>query len=103
MADTHKRVSIGIELLSKSEEIKVMEDVKIFYDSKRKAMLLGKKDVNENLGDDIYFLVIHKLDPKGRIVIPSTIRIAFPKATYLPVMQNGRIYILIIEHNEKSE
>ena len=103
MADKKVRVSIGSELLLRSGELKVQEDVNIFYDSTKKAMLLREKDVNQDLGEDIYFVVTHKIDPKGRINVPVAIRIAFPEATYLPVMQNGKIYILIIEHEKKSE
>ncbi len=103
MADKKVRVSIGAELLSRSEELKVQEDVNIFYDSTRKAILLRGKDINQELGEDIYFIATHKIDPKGRINVPSAIRTAFPEATYLPAEQNGKIYILIIEHNEKSE
>lgn len=103
MADKKVRVSIGTELLSKSKEINVMENVKIFYDSKRKAMLLCGKGADEKVGDDIYFIATHRIDSKGRINVPSAIRTAFLEATYLPAVQNGKIYILIIEHEKKSE
>ena len=103
MVDKKVRVSIGMEFISKSEEIKVEEEVNIFYDSTKKVMLLRGKDVNQELGEDIYFIATHKIEPKGRISVPSAIRNAFPEATYLPAMQNGKIYILIIEHEKKSE
>ena len=103
MADKKVRVSIGAELLSRSEELKVQEDVNIFYDSTRKAILLRGKDVNQELGEDIYFIATHKIDSKGRINVPSAIRTAFLEATYLPAMQNDKIYVLIIEHEKKSE
>ena len=103
MAEKKVRVTIGSELLSRSEELKVQENVNIFYDSIKKAMFLRGKDTNQEFGKNIYFVVTHKMDEKGRIKIPFAIRTAFPEATYLPVEQNGRIYILIIEHEKKSE
>ena len=103
MADKQERVTIGTELLSKSEELKIQEEVKMLYDSTKRAIFLQGKDINQELGKDIYFVATHKINEKGRIVIPAVIRNAFPEADYLPVEQNGKIYILIIEHEKKSE
>ena len=101
MLDAQGRITIGNDLLSKDEYIKTYGKAKIFYDDYQKRIVL--RSIYAEMGGRYYFIAEHKIDKKGRICIPASIRNAFPGATYLPAEKNGRIYILIIEHEKKGE
>lgn len=102
MLDAQGRIAIGKNLLVRDKLINANREAKIFYDSIHRKLIL-RNIYAEEYDEEIYFIVNHKIDKKGRIFIPKSIRNAFPDATYLPVAKHGRIYILIIEHAKKSE
>ena len=102
MLDAQGRIIIGNNLLLRDEYIKLYEEAKIFYDAIQRKLIL-RSIYGEETAEEIYFIAKHKIDKKGRIYIPASIRNAFPGATYLPAEKNGRICILIIEHEKKSE
>ena len=93
-----KRISLGMELI-KGGNLNVPQKVYIYYEPEHKRLALKKADCFSNL----YFVKDQIVDEKGRMVIPASVRNAFPEATYLPVIMWGEIYILIIEHEKKSE
>ena len=101
MLDAQGRITIKKELLSKDEYMGADMQTNIFYDPNHKIICLRSKYIESVEG--LYWVAKHKIDKKGRIFIPMSIRDAFPGATYLPAEKNGRIYILIIEHEKKSE
>ena len=99
MLDSENRLMIGIELVEKSN-LDMGGKVFIYYEPEEKTLILKKYDQGNNYK---YFVGTQILQKKARLVIPSSIRNAFPEATYLPVEKYGEIYILIIEHEKKSE
>ena len=101
MLDAQGRITIGKKLLSNEEYIVLYGEANIFYEPIQKIISLRSKYIKSVEG--MYLVATHKVDKKGRIFIPMSIRNAFPGATYLPAEKNGRIYILIIEHEKKSE
>ena len=92
MLDEQNRLIIGKDLIEKST-LKLREKVNIYYEPEEKKLILKRCD-EEVSGK--YFVATHPLEGKARIVIPSTIRNAFPDARYLPVEKDGEIFILII-------
>jgi len=98
MLDKENRISLGMELI-KGGNLNVPQKVYIYYEPEHKRLALKKADCFSNL----YFVKDQIVDEKGRMVIPASVRNAFPEATYLPVIMWGEIYILIIEHEKKSE
>ena len=101
MLESQGRLVIGKELLSRVD-IKENQKVDIFFDNTQKAIvILSCDDLREK--STLYFIATHNLGLKGRICIPSQVRDAFPGATYLPTEKDGTIYILIFEHQKKSE
>jgi len=98
MLDKENRISLGMELI-KGGNLNVPQKVYIYYEPEHKRLALKKADCFSNL----YFVKDQIVDEKGRMVILASVRNAFPEATYLPVIMWGEIYILIIEHEKKSE
>ena len=95
MLDSHGRVVLGKELLSRVD-LETNHKVNMFFDDTQKRLiLLSCDDVRST--KMLYFVATHNIDEKGRIFIPAQVRKAFPKATYLPVEKDGNIYILIID------
>lgn len=101
MLDSQGRLTLKKELLSKDEYVRADSETNIFYDPNNKRICLRSQYI-ESI-EEMYWVAKQKIDKKGRIFIPASIRNAFPGATYLPAEKNGRIYILIIEHEKKSE
>lgn len=101
MLDEQGRITIGKDLLSEKEYIQMGRGARIFYDAMQKRMLI--RSIYVDSIEELYFIAEHKIDKKGRMYVPASIRNAFPGATYLPAKRNDRIYILIIEHEKKSE
>lgn len=95
MLDSQGRVTIISDLLKRSKYIKKWETVNIYLNMDKKILLLNP--TIERIGDDTYFISTRRMDEKGRIFIPTSIRNCFPKSKYLPAERNGEIYILIIE------
>ena len=98
MLNKENRIMLGKELL-KGGNLDVPQRVYIYYEPEHKRLALKKADCFSNL----YFVKEQIIDEKGRIVIPASVRNAFPEATYLPVVMWSEIYILIIEHEKKPE
>ena len=98
MLEKENRISLGMDLL-KEVGLNVPQKMYIYYEPEHKRLALKKANCINNL----YFVKEQIIDEKGRIVIPASVRNAFPEATYLPVVQWCEIYILIIEHEKKSE
>ena len=98
MADNNNRIALGKDLL-KEAGIKVPQRVYFYYEPEQKRLVLKKANCFKNM----FFVKEQIIDEQGRIVIPASVRNAFPEATYLPVIMWGEIYILIIEHEKKSE
>jgi len=99
MLDKENRLMLGKELVEKSM-LELGEKVYIYYDPEEKKLILKRYKWTINAK---YFVATQLLEEKARMVIPAAIRNAFPEATYLPVEKDGEIYILIIEHEKKSE
>ncbi len=93
MLDTSNRITIGGELMLRSN-LKANQKIDIFFDHMEKKLLFLPSDEVNNT--DMYFVASHGIDSKNRVIIPKTIRDIFPKASYLPVERNGKIYVLII-------
>ena len=102
MLEAQGRLVIGKELLSRVD-IKEKQKVDIFFDIIQKALVLLSCDDTMRIKSNLYFIATHTIGVKGRFYIPSQVREAFPGATYLPTEKDGTIYILIIEHQKKSE
>lgn len=98
MSDNENRIMLGKELLREGR-LNVPQKMSIYYEPEHRRLALKKANCFSNL----YFVKEQVVDEKGRIVIPASVRNAFPEATYLPVVMWGEIYILIIEHEKKSE
>ena len=98
MLDKENRIMLGMELIREGR-LSVPQRMYIYYEPEHKRLALKKADCFSNL----YFVKDQIVDEKGRMVIPASVRNAFPEATYLPVVLWGEIYILIIEHEKKSE
>jgi len=93
MSEVQNRVVIEREWV-KISGFEVLNEVHIYYEPEHKRLAL-KREPNLK---DMCFVRTYILDKKYRIAIPYCIRNAFPGATYLPVLINDEIYILIIEH-----
>lgn len=98
MLEKENRIALGVELL-KEGGVNVPKKVYIYYEPEHKRLAIK----NSNCFDNLYFVKEQIIDDKGRIVIPASVRNAFPEATYLPVIMWSEIYILIIEHEKKPE
>lgn len=94
MLESQGRLVIGKDLLSRVD-IKENQKVDVFFDNTQKALvLLSCGDLRKK--STLYFIATHTISLKGRFCIPSQVRDAFPKATYLPTEKDGIIYILIL-------
>ena len=98
MLDKDNRLTLGMDLLI-AGGLKLPQEMYIYYEPEQKRLALKKANCFSNS----YFVKRQTIDEKGRIVIPASVRNAFPEATYLPVVMWSEIYILIIEHEKKSE
>lgn len=105
MLDAQGRIVIPSEQLEKVDGKMQEREVLVYFNSKKKGLTLKLHpfDYGVEECEDIYYIATHTMNQKGRIYIPKVIREAFPNATYLPAEQDGEIYILIIEHEKKSE
>ena len=92
MLDEQNRLIIGKELIEKST-LKLREKIYVYYEPEEKKLILKRC---EEKVDGKYFVATQLLESKARMVIPSSIRNAFPDAKYLPVEKDGEIFILII-------
>lgn len=98
MLDKNGRITLGAELL-KEARVDIHQRMYFYYEPEYKRLALKKAGCFDNM----LFVKEQTVDEKGRIFIPASVRNAFPEATYLPVVMRGEIYILIIEHEKKSE
>lgn len=91
MLDKQGRLLVNKELIEKSN-LKIPSEVAFYYDSNIKGLVLESAESD----CDYFFVKTHKIDSKGRVFIPKTIKSAFPNCQYLPTFKDGKIYILII-------
>jgi len=103
MLDAQGRIIIPSEQLEKVDGTMKERELSIYFDSKRKRLKLRLHPFDYGEENSIYYIATYTMDKKGRISIPKVIRKAFPDSTYLPAERDGEIYILIIEHEKKSE
>ena len=105
MLDNQGRMVIPTELLKKVELTTLPKDVSICFDTKKKSLVLMEHPLEYGLCscENVYYIATKYISEKGRINIPKTVRDAFENASYLPAEQDGKIYILIIEHEKKPE
>ena len=94
MLDREGRLTIGLELLARCQEISISTDVNMFYDNKNKCLVITPK--HRKIIGGMCFVASLKIDEKGRIVMPSPVRKAFPDDYYLPTEKDDEIYIFII-------
>ena len=93
MLDANNRITIGAELMLRAN-LKPNQEIDIFFDHLEKRLLfLPSDEVNATT---MYFVKSHSIDSKSRVFVPKCIRDIFPKASYLPVERNGKIFVLII-------
>jgi len=91
MLDSGNRLSMGKDLTDEVK-LKLPPKVYIYYEHENRRLVLKSEKCFENQ----YYVKEQIIDEKSRVVIPASVRNAFPNATYLPVTMNGEIYILII-------
>lgn len=93
MLDKQGRITIKEDLLANATYVKRNGKVDVYLEPDKKRLHLNPSRIT----DETYFVGSCKMDEKGRIYMPSSIRSAFPNANFLPAERNGEIYILIIE------
>lgn len=94
MLDKSGRLIIGLGLLERCKHISIKSEVSVLYNQVNKFLVLKTKGIDSAPG--MYYVASLKIDEKGRIIMPSSVRKAFPEATYLPTEKDGEIYIFII-------
>ena len=100
MIDKHGRVTITRELLKRQYKIRTGDKVNIYFDFYQNALIL--KPVVEKV-EGKFFIKSVSMDSKNRIFLPEAVKRSFDGCGFLPAEKDGDIYILIIDHKEKSE
>lgn len=72
------------------------EFVSFYFNPKEKMIQIIPTNNPVDVDDGFYLIKELKIDEKGRIVIPSSLRKVFPDVSYLPALRDGKLYILII-------
>ena len=93
MLDKQGRITIKEDLLANATYVKKNGKVDVYLEPDKKRLHLNPK----RIADETYFVGSCKMDEKGRIYIPASIRKNFSNAHFLPAELKGEIYILIIE------
>lgn len=96
MLDKQGRLTLGKELIEEAFGQLEKREVNLFFDVEAKVLHVALINKSIDVSEDYYFLKREKMDPKGRIGIPISIRKTFPDAKFLPAMKNGKLYILIV-------
>lgn len=94
MLDKESRLVIGMGLLERCKHISIKSEISVLYNQANNSLVLKTKGIDSAPG--MHYVASLKIDEKSRIIMPSSVRKAFPDATYLPAEKDGEIHIFII-------
>lgn len=101
MLENEGRIKIVKEIFDRQDKIFPQQEVLLFLDHHNNEIIIEPK--GQIINNGLHFIRNAKIDDKGRIIIPKQIRKVFQNSTFIPAEKDGKIYILIIDHEKKSE